>query len=159
MVEQKDDSLDLEEVRARFTEAEQRLRDIADSAAQLRSESEQLAEARASAVEAANTVRSLAQTLEGLATQLRETTEVVRRTDPAGVIAAVNEHRSEMADWRETMEAARSAIVGLLDGLGTEMADWRETMEAALSKLRLLVYVAIVAGLVAAALAGVGLFR
>jgi chromosome segregation ATPase len=158
-----DESLTLPEVKGRFAEAGEALAGINATLADIKSASSQLGEARTAIKVAAAQVGELAGTLEGLTHDLIQATEVIEKSDPAAVLARLDEADERSTKLASALDEVDTKVVA--NGTKTDALDKRvQTVESnvsdvltAVGSVRTLVLVALVLAFIAAGAAIWGL--
>lgn len=141
-----EDNLGLTEVRERFLEAEERLRELAQSAVNLSRMSLQLKEARMGVMDASQVLRetgemlaAFIETLSKLSEELAGTVQWIEKSNPRALLERFDQVETGLSESagriEEGLEAVRTSVATDVSALGTDLASTREALLASQAEL------------------------
>ena len=151
-----DPSLELDDVRRRYSDAAGRLGEIAEAAAGLTTASGQLDSARGSLSEAAATFVEIARQHQVLLEETRRVIESVSSLDPAALHALLTDVKDRTVGIGNELDTSRQANADVAAKVEARDAEFLELMQETSQRTKTGVKIAVVGVIVAiAALAGV----
>lgn len=144
-------SLSLDDVKSRFADAEEQLRQLAAATSGLQEESAALGDARAAVRDVGERVGGLADLLAGLADAMKGATEAVEQLDPAAISGQLRGLEEGIEGLRDDVgkvkEAQHEAAVAT-ERLRSDLGEAKVALTVAVGRLRTLAFAGLGIGVV-----------